>query len=338
MLDKIRKLWGGARTGFTPFRNGFLTGFTLMELLVVITIITVLVAMLMPSLQKARSKARYARWLGAKHSLELERDCLLYYTFEEGSGETIKNRTGTVSSEVAFDSSKLDGTVMDTLDQGDEGGPIGGTDWSLTGRFLGKDALNGGANAYVYVGDIDTAAWANKPINKEFTVMAWCKPAPEDRSSFHWVVSRCCGSLLRGFFLGAHGSRFYFSVGNTSPDVYTDITSTTSVVPNKWYHLAGTFSYSAGRNARLYVNGKKEGSVSLASGDLTPQGEGETFLDPWTTRPGMFFLAIGKRQVYKNDPGGDYGKHWEGLIGEVAIFKRVLSAEEIKQYYRAGRP
>jgi len=328
MLYNVRNLWRWSKKGFT-----------LIELLAVMTIITVLSALLLPALQIARGKAKHARWLGAKHSIELDPDCLLYYTFEEGSGETVKNWAGTASSEISFDSSDLNGTVEDTQGQG--GTAFSGADWSSTGRFPGRNALNGGEDAYIYVGDIDTAKWANKPVNKELTIMAWCKPASEDLSTFHWVVSRCYGSVMRGFWLGIHTwspNRFDFIVGNTD-GTYTGATSTTAAVPGNWYHIAGTFSYAAGRKVKLYVNGKQEGgTATLASGDLTPIGEGQSISDPGTTRSGMFFLGIGKRSMYKWDLGVDYAQHWEGLIGEVAIFKRALSAEEINQYYRGSRP
>jgi len=105
------------------------------------------------------------------------------------------------------------------------------------------------------------------------------------------------------FELGVFGenkdNRFFYSqwyrdvVGNTIPQV------------GQWYHIAITHD---GTTQRLYVNGVVE-----STGSLTPN------------TPSGTDLLIGK--FYQTD----ISRQFNGLIDEVGIWNRALSAEEIKQ-------
>jgi hypothetical protein len=88
----------------------------------------------------------------------------------------------------------------------------------------------------------------------------------------------------------------------------------------QWYHLAvvydGTLPDPAQR-ARIYVNGAFDTLWALGAGNAT--------LDPSDAS-----VQVG------NLPGG--GTAWIGMIDEVAIWNRALSAKEILALYQATGP
>jgi len=79
---------------------------------------------------------------------------------------------------------------------------------------------------------------------------------------------------------------------------------------NKWTHIVGIYD---GRKLKLYINGILKDSADLASIDYTE----------------VYDLYIGS---------GYKASYFLGLIDEVRIYNRALSAEEIRYHYNLGRP
>ena len=92
--------------------------------------------------------------------------------------------------------------------------------------------------------------------------------------------------------------------------------STVVINDGQWHHIAGVRDTAAGQ-ARLFVDGALEASLADTTGIFL-----EVNSVPWN---------IG------NVPGsGSVRFPWDGLIDEVEIFNRALSATEIKAIYEAG--
>ncbi len=87
-----------------------------------------------------------------------------------------------------------------------------------------------------------------------------------------------------------------------------DISSTTPLMENVWYHIAFSVDRDSLTNSRVYINGIDDtGSVVLDDGDVSIPGAP---------------LHLGRRTDNSQ-------RFWDGLIDEVAIFKEALSAERI---------
>ena len=104
--------------------------------------------------------------------------------------------------------------------------------------------------------------------------------------------------------------RFQFYVSSAS-GVQQIATSTTSVVPGQFYHVAGTYD---GNNVKLYVNGVLESNVI-----------------------GGLPLDYGTNPVYLGTSGQSFfdGK-LTGQLDEVHLFNRALSGSEIQSIFQAN--
>ena len=80
---------------------------------------------------------------------------------------------------------------------------------------------------------------------------------------------------------------------------------------NTWYHVAGTYD---GSDIKVYLNGQPQGTPTSVTGSIEP-----------ISSP----LYIG------SDPSSQ-GRFFKGLIDEVEIYNRALSASEIQAIYTAG--
>jgi hypothetical protein len=113
-----------------------------------------------------------------------------------------------------------------------------------------------------------------------------------------------------------NGSILYANLVDTNGGNHTISSAQNSIVTNTWQHVAVTYDKSSG-NCFLYINGVQAASANF--GNMTPQ----------TTYP----LYLGDRAA-SFLPGT--GSLYNGLMDEVGLYSRALSAGEIAAIYNAG--
>jgi hypothetical protein len=142
------------------------------------------------------------------------------------------------------------------------------------------------------------------PNSTAYTLSCWYKgthlPLALEISLFN--IARANGSTRIGLHIDTNG---YLNVYNYS----NNLTTTTKVNNNVWHHCVAT---NTGTNAFIYVDGEQRNTAAY----------------PLTTD---YFnqLRIGRNV---NDT------YCSGLIDEVRLYNRALSAAEVKQLYKLNAP
>jgi hypothetical protein len=152
--------------------------------------------------------------------------------------------------------------------------------------------------------------------NQDFTLSLWVKHnEPTATNFFPTVLSKEPGGGTRvGYNIGLHNqhtdARWYFQiyVNNTSYQVF----GRNNVSDNKWHHLVGI---RPGSVIATYEDGVVANQASGNSGDTT---NSVNLNIGQLTNAGSCCL-------------------YNGLIDDVRIYNRALSADEIKRLYNMGR-
>ncbi len=122
-------------------------------------------------------------------------------------------------------------------------------------------------------------------------------------------------SALIQYGTAATGNMFgLITSGNAPGKLYfyghdSDVAGTTTLQPDTWY--LGTVTFD-GTMVKLYLNGSLENEASL---------------------PGLNTIVDGNDLTIGYRPGG---AHWQGLLDEIAVFGRALTAAEIAAVYSGG--
>jgi hypothetical protein len=190
------------------------------------------------------------------------------------------------------------GTALADLSGNANNGTLSGATWTTSGRHGGALSFNGSSNL-VTVPDS-----ASLDLTTGMTQEAWVRPAALGSDWRTVLLKERPGGM--SYDLYAHGTP---SVNVPTGEINlggADQTAsgTAALSLNVWTHLATTYD---GATLRLYVNGTQVGQKAVSGPILTSTGA----------------LRIGGNTVYG-------GEHFSGLIDEVRIYNRALTAAEIQ--------
>jgi hypothetical protein len=118
-------------------------------------------------------------------------------------------------------------------------------------------------------------------------------------------------AISYGGYTGNNGTKFALG---TSADSYKAAIGTTTVLANTWYCITGTYN-STSKILSIYVNSVLEGT---ATGTTLPPTTGNQYF-----------------QVGCSDGVTTPAGYWPGLIAQVQLYNRALSAQEVNQNYNA---
>jgi hypothetical protein len=152
--------------------------------------------------------------------------------------------------------------------------------------------------------------------NQQFTIEAWAKPdgpGPNNDAGGNTLIGKQmaqdCNTMLAVNWR-ATDNRFLFTYG-----LGTAIVSNNTFPPGSFYHIAASYDGSV---FRLHVNGTLQGEHALVKTMTYVAG------DDWSIGTNACGINVG------------YPRTWNGVIDEVAIYNRALSAAEIATIHTAG--
>ncbi len=193
-------------------------------------------------------------------------------------------------------------TFADNSGSGNDGDCSGTTcPTTSVGKFNG--AINfDGINDYISSKNISIT-------QSNFSVSAWVKwsgvPTPNIAVA---VTKDPTFTLGFGWSPNPHKPTMWISGGSG----YVGANGTTSIDDNVWHHLVGVFD---GANVKIYVDGTIEGTKIAGTTSVVSTNK---------------LINIGAIN------SSIHNQNWNGLIDEVAIFNRTLSATEIMDHYKRG--
>ncbi len=193
-------------------------------------------------------------------------------------------------------------TAADSSGTGNQGTLVGGATWSAQGRYGGALSFNGST------GLVRVADSASLNLTTAMTLSAWIRPTA-NQSGWRTILQK----QTDAYFLNASNDTGALrpSGGGTFGDSTSFVTGTTASPLNTWTHVAMTYD---GTTQRLYVNGTQV-ATRATTGTIQV-----------TSNP----LWIGGNQPY--------GEYFTGLIDEVRVYNRALTATDIQSDMNAPAP
>jgi len=208
------------------------------------------------------------------------------------AGECLASPPAGLTAHWAFDDG-AGNVAVDSSGNGNDGAINGDPQW-VTGQI-------GGALDFDADGDfIDCGNDAIFDVTDELTLAVWVnlRSIPGD-----WRAVAAKGDDAWRLANNGSAQTMDFAWTGSSRN-YMNVASTTALPFNEWHHVCGVYSIVDG--GRIYIDGIEEAFVADTEGITT----------------GTFPVYIG------NNPQNT-DRFWDGLIDDLQLYKRALSAEEV---------
>lgn len=179
-----------------------------------------------------------------------------------------------------------------------------------SGNRLGGEVIGNGRTSGFVGGAIDCGRGVvvvpDDPllsVHGSFSIDCWVRTTT-DAQHDRWIINRVFGGGENtGFRLGMLDGKACFEVPQAAWSHH--LTASEPLPLGRWVHLAGTFD---GRTMRIFIDGIEKATLDR----------------PGPVNANHFDLVIGGFE-----PG--HRAHFDGLVDEVRLFSRALSAEEIRR-------
>ena len=198
-----------------------------------------------------------------------------------------------------------------------------GNDGHISGAVYGSNIFCEGA--YLFDGQDDEIVVSNHPSlnpTNNFSVSAWMNCAGTGTNNGMILIkgpsNRACDAQYALVYFpnnlqGVQG-RVSFSMHTTGNNRWRDYYSTTTLSTGVWHHIAGTYTDG---ELRLYLDGQLSISAPVHGSVVASDGN----------------LLIGADHSFPDD------EFFNGMISDVRLYDRVLSASEIAEIYgECGAP
>jgi hypothetical protein len=195
-----------------------------------------------------------------------------------------------------------EGSGMSVADASGKGhvGTLSSTTWSAAGKFGGALSFNG-SSSWVTVADAN-----DLDLSSALTLEAWVKPSALGSAWRTVLFKERTGGMMYSLYANQDTGR---PVGQVWLGSERNAVGSAGLVLNAWSHLASTYD---GATLRLYLNGVLVSSQAT-SGTLSASSG---------------VLRIGGNGVWP--------EWFAGLIDEVRVYNRALSAGEIQTDMNSG--
>ena len=228
------------------------------------------------------------------------------YTYD-ASDYNVNNTPGGTNDLVMY--LPFDGNLLDLSENNNNGSFKEGASIVSDGKINQALSLDASSKDYIEVADSDSL-----DITDEITLEAWTKLSSLPAKNYDApIITKASGTDYGVWNLvwknneGTISPRIEISIDGSGYSVYGGTIPITDV----WYHIVGTFD---GTTMRIYVNGAEEKS---------------------TNYPGIIDTNNLNLQLGKQFWCGSIYSYWDGLIDEVKIYDRALSATEVLAHYNA---